>query len=66
MKYDFEALRRDLLFFIERLNFHNDEVAKSVYLDKIERANEEGLMKIAKECNFQLRDYEVDNYARKK
>ena len=63
--YNYEALRRDLLYFIERLNFHNDEVAKSLYLDKIERANEEGLIKLAKECNFQLKDYEVDKYAEK-
>lgn len=58
--YAYESLRRDLSDFISRLNFHGDEVAKEVYLSRIDRANEEKLIEIAKECNFMLSDYETE------
>lgn len=64
--YDYEALRRDLLLYIEGLSFHGDEIAKSLYLDKVEKANDEKLKVIAKECNFTLKDYEIESVLKEK
>ena len=64
--YAYESLKRDLLYYIEGLSFHGDELAKSLYLDKIEKANEEKLKEIAKECNFALKDYEIEPVLKEK
>ncbi len=66
MNIDYEALRTDLSHFALGAYFGGKIDVAIMYHDKIERANHEELIQIAKECNFPIDAYIIDDYERKK
>ncbi|MBQ9019255.1 MAG: hypothetical protein IJ097_02955 [Bacilli bacterium] len=62
---DYETLRKDLCDYASGAYFGGNIGAAALYYEKIKQADEEELEKIAKECNFPIHDYEIDDYQRR-
>lgn len=65
MNIDYESLRKDLLYFALGAHFGGKIGAAALYYEKIKNADNEELIQIAKECNFPLEDYIIDDYNRR-
>lgn len=65
-KIDYESLRRDLSNFALGAKFGAKIDAMTLYYERIQKASHEELIQIAKECNFLLEDYEIDDYERRR
>jgi hypothetical protein len=66
LEYDYNELRKDLSNFALGAYFGGKIDVAIMYHDRIQRANHEELIQIARECNFPLQDYEIDDYNRKR
>ena len=66
MNIDYESLRKDLSNFALGAHFGAHIEAMTLYYDRIQRASNEELLEIARECNFEIKDYEIDDYERRR
>ena len=62
MDIDYEALRVDLEHFALGAHFGGHIDAAILYYDKIAKANEEELIQIARECNFPVDAYIIEDH----
>lgn len=65
MNIDYESLRKDLENFALGAHFGGNIGVATLYYDRIVKADEDELIQIAKECNFPLEDYIIDDYNRR-
>ena len=63
---DYESLRKDLMNFVLGAKFGAKIDAMTLYYDRIQSASNDELIQIARECNFTLEDYELDDYKRRR
>lgn len=65
MNIDYEALRKDLENFALGAHFGGHIDVATLYYDRIVNADYEELIKIAKECNFPVEAYIIEDHRRK-
>lgn len=65
MNIDYEQLREDLINFAYGAYFGGNIESATLYCERIKKASNKELLEIARECNFTISDYEIDDYKRK-